>query len=320
MPSLYTHCLLGEKVFDKISEGKVKNAISITDTLYTIGTNGPDIFFFYHAWPWLHNERAKIVNGYGEKMHASHINDMFKVMLEMCDKENNPFYIAYTAGVLIHWSLDHIAHPYVFNQTGDCKGKSSLIHRMYESHIDREMIKEFGIDIRLRRPYSFVAYKTTTYLPIYDLYSKVLKEVWDIELRESEMSTCVKDFYRIERALYDTSGSKMKWIGKLEGTLNLKGYGTSMVIPMEGYKGWDVLNRQKRNWRHPSTGEVKNSSFLEMFEEATITGTKLLTMMEDYLNDKISVDSILDYLGNRNFHSGLLEDNFQYFDLVEDIV
>jgi len=318
MPSMYTHRLLGDEVYTRMNEGKVKEAINVTDTVYSIGTSGPDIFFFYHAWPWLRNEWAEKVNGYGGKMHEFHINEMFETMLKLCKENNNPFYSAYTAGVLIHWALDHLAHPYVFNQTGDCKGKSALLHRMYESHIDRAMINEYRIDISKRSPYHFVTYKSTTHEPIYDLYAKTLKDIWQITLGKEDMKQSLKDFYRIERALYDPNGNKMKWIGRLERALKLEYYGTSMIIPQVDFKSWDVLNLKKRTWYHPSTNEPSNLSFLELFEKAAVDGVALLNMMNDYLDNKIAVELILDYIDDRNFHTGLaVADDMKYFNVVE---
>ena len=318
MPSMYTHRLLGDAVYVKINEGKVKEAIDITETVYSIGTSGPDVFFFYHAWPWLRNEHAVNVNGYGSKIHEFHINKMFETMLTMCKENANPFYYAYTAGVLVHWSLDRLAHPYVFNQTGDCIGRSGLLHRKYEMHIDRAMINEFEIDIRKRRPYSFVSYKSTTHEPIYDLYAKVLKDIWQIELDKNDMKQSIKDFYRIQRTLYDPSGSKMKWIGRLERAIKLDDYGTSMIIPQVDNKEWDVLNLKKRTWHHPSTNEPSNKSFLEIFEQATMDGVNLLNLMMDYLDDKIEITKILDYINDGNFHTGLaVEDDMKYFNVVE---
>ncbi len=316
MPSMLTHRMLGDEVIKELGkDSKVKKAIDHAFELYSIGTSGPDIFFFYAAWPWANPKKAYEVAKFGSWMHEGKTDLLFREMLTQCYNSGSELQLSYTAGVILHWCLDHIAHPYVFNKTGHGK-KSDIPHRYFESQLDKGMIDWKGVDLHKFKPYSVVAYQSSTWYPIWVLYSEVLKQGWQAELKQKDIQKAVKDFYKVEKVLYDPNGKKMKVVGKLEKQLHIEGAGTSMIIPTHLDPAWDVMNDDHQLWHHPSTNQEHHESFQELFEQARLCGIEILASVDQYLSGQKDINTVMEKI-NGNFHTGLnVPDDMKFFDLV----
>lgn len=318
MPSIVTHRLFADDVFAKLNQGKVYTAIQENYDLYSIGSNGPDIFFFYGAWPWVNRKKAKAVSQYGSWMHAEKVQLLFETLFEQCKQTQDPREISYTAGVLVHWCLDHKAHPYVFNQTGHGTKESGNYHCLFESILDREMLDDKNIRIQDFKPYDIVRHQSTTVEAIFSLYQKVLKNGWDVTLKKADMQQCLTDFFHIEKFLYDPNGWKVKVVRVLEKPLGIEGYGSSMFIPKRNDAKLDVMNREHREWHHPSDNTASRQSFLELYQSGLEVAQGLFAQLEDYLNGHISLEHMMETIGNRNFHTGLpVKDDLKYFNILK---
>lgn len=317
MPSMLTHRVLGDDVIREINpDRKVIRAIDDDGfELYSIGTSGPDIFFFFAAFPWANPKRAYEVSKYGSWMHAEKTDLIFRTMASQCKKTMDSCQIAYTAGVLLHWALDHIAHPYVFNRTGT-GAASNTPHRYFESQLDCGVIQWKKIDITKFRPYTVVDYKPDTWYTIWQLYDEVLRNGWGTELKTTEAEQAVKDFSKIEHYLYDPKGTKMKLVLKAEKAGHLDGLASSMIIPRRMDPAWDVMNEEHHLWHHPSTNEEHHESFKELYEQARVCGISLLNSFSDYLENKDDIEKLMSQITG-NFHTGLpVPDDMKFFDLV----
>jgi hypothetical protein len=96
MPSLLTHYLCGNEMLKVLQNEDLINIITKYRQIFNIGTQGPDIFFYYRVWPWLD---SKGINKLGERMHVEKVNDFFinaveyiKSILYKKRLDNYPFY------------------------------------------------------------------------------------------------------------------------------------------------------------------------------------------------------------------------------------
>jgi hypothetical protein len=314
VPSMITHRLFADDILANLHNGKVKSAIQQTFELYSIGSSGPDFFFFYGVWPWRNREKSRNFHKFGSWMHHEKIDVLFQTMYTMCKEALNPEYISYTAGVLAHWCLDHQAHPYVFNQTG----LGDDPHRFYEAMIDRAMMDRRQITYKQLKPYDVVKYNKTTHEPIYDLYSAVLKNGWNAELKKEDVKQGMIDIDRVERFLYDPYGRRVHFVRWLEKPLKVEGYATNMMIPTKENPDWDVMNEKRRLWHHPQTNEERHDTFMDMYNQGLEIAKDVFKCFEQYLNNELSLEEALKMIGKKNFHTGLEEpDNMKYFDLVK---
>ena len=314
MPSMVTHRLFADDIYKDLENGMVKQAIMDAFELYSIGSSGPDFFFFYGVWPWRNKEKKHNFHKFGSWMHKEKIDVLFSTIFTMCKETKNPLYIAYTAGILAHWCLDHQAHPYVFNQTG----LGDNLHRFFEATMDREMMNLKGITYKQLKPFDIVRYQSTTHEPIYDLYSAVLRNGWNAELKKEDVRQGMIDIYRVERFLYDPNGRRLPYVKIIEKVFGVEGYAINMMIPVKANPNWDVLNLKHRMWHHPQTNEEHTESFLDMYENGLKIAKDVYHRFEMYLQDKLPLEDVVSIIGKKNFHTGLeIPEEFKYFDLVK---
>ena len=53
MPALVTHSFFADDVFECLEESRLKDEILVRRSLFRLGAQGPDIFFYYKAAPWI---------------------------------------------------------------------------------------------------------------------------------------------------------------------------------------------------------------------------------------------------------------------------
>ena len=314
MPSMVTHRLFADDIYKNLNNGIVKQSISDAFELFSIGSSGPDFFFFYGVWPWRNREKKHNFQKFGSWIHRENVDVTFSTLFSMCKETLNPMYIAYTSGILAHWCLDHIAHPYVFNQTG----MSDNLHRFYEATIDREIMNLKQITYKQLKPYDIVRYQSTTHEAIYDLYSAVIKNGWNAQLKKEDVRQGMIDIYQVEKFLYNPNGKTMPFIKLLEKMFKVEGYATNMMIPLQANSNWDVMNEQHRLWHHPQTNEEHTESFMDLYYQGLTVANKVYAYFDAYLQGKLPLEDVLSIIGKKNFHTGLeIPEEFIYFDLVK---
>lgn len=318
MPSLITHELFGKEVLRELPPQLTK---IINDNIeeFSIGTSGPDLFFYYNAWPWLNQKEAKYVANLGSMMHSQHINDFFKSIFEEVKSHQTQEKISYLSGLLCHWALDKEAHPYVFNQTESTKNNnSSTFHRRFESHLDYLMLQL----IRNQKPKNYPGYKLVQYdkqsiQAIFDIYYPALHKVYHEEITPKIIETCLKHFYGIQKFLYDPKNIKLNVISSFEkNILHKPNLFSAMIIPIEDDK-LDILNNSHRTWHHPCTNKAYTTSFVDIFNNSIYMGQEVLTLFYKYLKNETELDELLAYINNQSFETGLsVNSSMKYFDCI----
>lgn len=144
MPSIYTHQQFGNEVEQQLPR-KIRVRTDTHRDLFSIGFQGPDIFFFYHPLSW--GEVPK----YGGRLHELSGHAFFKGALERYRQlslsgqgEGNVQEAAeaYLFGVLCHYALDSTCHKFI-DET-DALGVTT--HAALEGDYDRRLIAREGRD------------------------------------------------------------------------------------------------------------------------------------------------------------------------------
>ena len=94
VPSMITHRLFADDFLEGLKEGTVKEAIKQSFELFSIGSSGPDFFFFYGVWPWRDKVKSSNFHKFGSWMHHEKIDVLFQTMYTMCKEKLNPEYIS----------------------------------------------------------------------------------------------------------------------------------------------------------------------------------------------------------------------------------
>lgn len=329
MPGFTTHYLFGVDIYRTQTNTHLKKIIQSCPSAYTLGLQGPDIFF-YHL-PFLLGDDSKKI---GSIMHKSKVNDFFKnyllAMGSLLDRERE-IALSYFAGFLCHYYLDTTTHPYIYSQSkiydiggiladGDIvPPKDKMLyyaeHRTLETAIDTLMLKE-----------------QKDLLPSQFLKERVLKLPREVShtLAHLLSQSINKTYYKEEvlsyrhlnhifhdakwecKILKDHTGHKKKWIEKLENRY-IKFPLLSSMIPSDSFfDKEDILNISHKTWCYPwDTKSSFSSSFIELYHIASEKCIETLHSFWDYID--IPSDSMaapakqnifLEKAGNLSYHTG----------------
>lgn len=156
MPAIFTHHQFGEQVVTQLDDN-LKDIIEAYDKEFMIGLQGPDIFFFYRPW------KENAITAYGHHLHKNTARAMFEQGME---HERNSAAYVYMLGVVCHFALDSICHPFV-NEYAQSNGIS---HTEVESEFEKMLLRRNG-----KNPFTFrmdllIPTGTTVAESIYQFY------------------------------------------------------------------------------------------------------------------------------------------------------
>ncbi len=310
MPNLITHSLLGKKVVPTLP-AFLQGVIADFPKEFVLGTQGPDIFFYYNAWPWLSQKKGKDFAVIGSSIHRSKINEFFGAVLEQLDVQNSTDLhrakLSYLCGFFCHWALDKSAHPYVFNQTGDVFTKEGKVnHRRFESHLDFFVLQHLeNCPLQKYPGYKLIQFDTLTVDAIFEFYADPVLDIHGYDIPKKKIRTALSHFRGIQRALYDPHGKKFRVLYWIEKRLLKAPYLFSSMITFPQEDRYDIVNSDHRTWEHPCTGESSAESFLDLFEKGLQDGTKVLHLLNNFIEEGGSTQELLSFVKNQSFETGL---------------
>lgn len=103
MPASYAHYRFGKRILSALPEND-RRLVQRFRRMFDVGLQGPDIFFYYN--PFL----KTAVGDLGGKLHAQTGQEFFS---HACTQAASEAARAYLYGVLGHYCLDSVCHPYV---------------------------------------------------------------------------------------------------------------------------------------------------------------------------------------------------------------
>ncbi len=133
MPASYAHYRFGQQLPDLLSSGE-RRLTQHFRQLFLTGLQGPDPFFYHNPL-----FRTKVVK-LGSTFHAQTGREFFT---HACTCVTSDGAKAYLLGLLGHYALDSVCHPFVNEQTKDGK----ISHVELESEFDRFLMKKDGISL-----------------------------------------------------------------------------------------------------------------------------------------------------------------------------
>ena len=315
MPSFLTHYILGNQAVNKL-DNNLRKIIKDNYYAFSVGTNGPDVFFYNNCLPWHDSNQSKVVANYGSINHRYNINKFFK---EFIENANDSISKSFVSGYLCHWAMDKVCHPFVYYNT-EGSDLSLPYHKEFESTIDHFILNDImGISIRDIKPYSLLKYDNESLKSIYKVLYKPFKEVYNIDLKENDVYDSCIHIYKAQKLLYDPYGIKKKVIRLLENNILNKPFEYScMIIPHKFNNSLDITNEKHNTWHHPYTNKPSNESFMDLYNTSLNTALSILNLYDSYLNGESTINDILNYINNENFDNGLSEyyENNLYYDCI----
>ena len=138
MPAIYAHRRFGEETAKLLSPA-LQTLIKNYNEAFLLGTQGPDILFYYK--PLKRNDTRR----HGTAIHTREGKEVFSelhaVWTEQGKQENA--FLAYLLGYLCHFTLDALCHKYI-----DDNSSKALSHGKIESEFDKFILRKDGKKIR----------------------------------------------------------------------------------------------------------------------------------------------------------------------------
>lgn len=293
MPATVTHAYFAKDVFD-ILPSNIKNRIS-TSRIKMFGQS-LDALLFYNLFTFL---PGKKVRRFQEYFHRNKSQEYF-INLITYIRDNNLIddkdVCSYLAGMICHYALDSIVHPYIIYKSGYFRKndpttyKYNNIHTFMETFLDNDMI--------LRRensnPYTFPIAEFCFNL---QKFSDKLNETIDYSFKktfnfENMSSIYYKSLIQMKKSIVifrkDPKGIK-KTCYKLVDTFTSKRTfrfeAISYHYPLKDKHNF--LNSDHRLWRNPTTYNMTSTeSFIDLYLKAVKLAKVLICASFDYINHK----------------------------------
>ena len=133
MPSTYAHYRFGTQMLQTMP-GDVRRTIQRFRQLFDVGLHGPDIFFYNS--PLLRTNADFL----GVKYHEQTGEEFFTRVCRSLRLEQSEAANAYLYGVLCHYCLDAVCHPYVRKMAE----KGEVTHAQLETEFERRLLETDG--------------------------------------------------------------------------------------------------------------------------------------------------------------------------------
>ena len=131
MPALYAHDRFGAKVSGRL-EGELGEIVNRYYTQFSIGLQGPDIFFFYKPY------KDNVIVRYGNHLHEISALSFFRHALSVVQRYGRDSgEYAYLMGFICHFILDSECHPYV----DEMIEKTGVQHMEIEEEFEKLLLR-----------------------------------------------------------------------------------------------------------------------------------------------------------------------------------
>jgi hypothetical protein len=288
MPDFWSHIVAGDLIIDRLEDNTLKNIIKQNRTIYNLGCQGPDLFFYNDFWSWIKEKRGPKI---GSLLHQKNIKPFFieslSYLKSMYHHHNFPILLSYFSGFLAHYTVDKTAHPFVF-----AKQKSPNQHKLLEINLDTYLVEEiWGKKVYSLSPIEQIDLGNELPDIIIDYYKYILNKSHNHNLEIKLINDSYQDFKRIMKFFY--SPYKIK---KLSFKI------LNPLVPLN----LDTLSYPtKINYKVLS--EEDYLKFKELILDGVKEGLKLIEIMKGYLQDELENSALEVAFQGINFEGELIE-------------
>lgn len=308
MPGFLTHYIAGKAALQGVSP-EIREKITADERLYNLGTQGPDIFFYYFPGQILKRSR-----GIAQDMHLSRLGLFLAYMARLAKESPSPAkdtIFAYTSGFLMHYTVDCHAHPYVYARAFNkdaLKIRNSALHRKFETAIDVALLKlvsgkkPAGINQweLINAPKDGISVSA-------EALSRGISETYGRNVSSKFARRAMKFTINATRFLQSKNGRRKRFMELVENLTIGENLYSSIIHTQEVMGDNDYLNINKSSWLPPWSheDETSNDSFMERYSAAVEEGAEIIEAMYAYVYGDLSPVILAEMLGNRSLKTGL---------------
>ncbi len=317
MPDIITHYIFGLDTAHNIKNAPLYPILKEYRDLFLIGLQGPDPIYYHHL-------RKKDNKAYiASKMHTEKTGDF--LVSALCQiKKYEPDSIefcqglSYLSGFICHYILDSMAHPYIFYLGGRYQEdipdthKYIGLHKKVELAIDTILCAErFSLKSSDFKVHKNILKNITIPECILTMFDETLFLNYGINGGGAIFKDSYDDIRTYYKMTYDRFGTK-KAVASLVTPLLPKS--TASYVSTFSYynclnEDFDYMNKNKRVWLHPVTGNVYTFSFYDILRNSNKKSTSLLQAAYDFLTSKITAEDFRTMLPNISYLTGLPTDD-----------
>ena len=302
MPGFLTHYLAGQKLMNCLGH-EPKKILAEHEKLFSLGCQGPDIFFYY--FPGLIYKHTR---GLGTAMHNNNLGVFIIDLATKCREGKNEAVFAYTCGYVMHYTLDSAAHPYIYARTtteGASEVKNAADHRLFETAIDITMLRRLQgkKPNDIKQAQLIKAPKASLLATAYSV-SSAIATVYSRPISISQTYSAMKFMQLFTKCLQTKKGRRKRILRFLEKITIREPLFSAMMHDQETFL--EVLNQEKLEYTPPwPNAKTESSSFLEYFDRSIEEATKICEVLHGYVYRDTSEDELVTILGNRSLKTGI---------------
>lgn len=313
MPDVITHYIFGLDTAQNLKSSPLHPYLKEYRDLFLVGLQGPDPIYYHRL---LRKDNKSFI---ASKMHNEKTGDFLISALCQIKKYevDTPAFksgMSYLSGMICHYILDSMAHPYIFYLGGrylpdNMETKKYMgLHRKVELAIDTILCQErlsmksshFKISKHILKNFEIPSLITM-------LYDDTLFLNYGINNGGEVFKEAYHDMRTYYLLTYDPLGAK-KTFATLATPLvkkSLSPFADAFSYHNCLNPDYDYMNRRRQVWLHPVTGNVYTFSFYDILRNAIKKSTALLQQAYDFTTGKISAEDFRNALPNISYLTGL---------------
>lgn len=321
MPGFTTHYLFGQQTYQRLRASGLKQNIQKFHTVFSLGLQGPDIFFYDILSLILSDKNP------GSVAHTADTHRFLHYLLEspriFPEKKEQEIAKAYIVGFIGHYLLDTVCHPYIYAMT--------CVNDRQKGYIGRHIRLETDLDTALlwfylrRRPSEFhqnetIAVTREQRTVVSSLLNYAFSKTYPgVGPTRKRIVQAIHGMQIGTKLLYDPTGRKKAAIRRIESIVP----GYPLLSPLIAnddllfYK--DPCNTKHVPWKNPWDEQIiSTESFFDLFEKAQEEYSRMLNDAAKFLAKERTdaereevIARVLRELGNRCYHSGLSAETFR---------
>ena len=276
MPAILTHDFFGRDVLDAFGQHVEDSTLDERDA-FLLGNQGPDPLFFLVIHPGLHAWRKL-----GGRMHKEHTTELILALSQaigVLQDHERAIGRAYAQGFLCHYALDSCVHPLVYSRTfavcdAGIEGLSRSHAREVHAEIEREIDEMVLTKKRNQTVREYPALENTldaspdVLAVIQKMYAFLALSVYGEQIPDGLFASAVECYRITLSALHSPHGIKRTLIMAAEERLREYSFFGAMAHKVHLVDESWFANSQHESWENPYTGEVRNASFWDLYQDA----------------------------------------------------
>ncbi len=325
MAGLFSHLIAGKSSASML-DVEHKRIISENKEAYYLGTQGPDLFFYYYT-----GQFYKSIRPLGSMLHKEKVGKFLSELVYQTKHIKNPqqkeVATAYLLGYMSHYVVDAYTHPYVYFNAGFSTSKTfkfsplnSMYHRIIEDNIDKVLLDYFyknakeyhdqlGRDVfaekNKKQIKHFFKMSKSDISVISTLLKTAIHSSYDIDIDSSRINAAINQMFLTLTILESNPSSRKKFIILEDHVAFSQVDREQLRLFQEDHCKKDYFNFENRTWSAPWDLSIQSqASFYDLLVEGINESLDIFKDVLNYMDNKITFNEVMDVIKNRSLAHG----------------